>query len=93
VAFAAHRYDVLVLRAVTHREGLAPLVGSLTGKLVELLDCDFILVKPSAYRCPISSPVHRLPIAQGKILAPKRFARELIADEPQAGTRLLEFLA
>jgi universal stress protein E len=55
-AFAAHRYDVLVLGALIHHEVLAPLVGSLTGKLVEALDCDFILAKPSAYRCPIQQP-------------------------------------
>jgi universal stress protein E len=53
--FAAERdYDVLVMGALTHRKGLASLVGTLTGKLVEFLDCDFVLVKPSTYRCPIS---------------------------------------
>jgi universal stress protein E len=38
-------YDVLVLGALTHRQGLTPLVGTLTSKLVDALDCDFILVK------------------------------------------------
>jgi universal stress protein E len=53
--FAADRsYDVLVMGALTHRKGLASLVGTLTGRLVEFLDCDFVLVKPSTYRCPIS---------------------------------------
>jgi universal stress protein E len=42
---ATRRYDALILGALTHRPGLAPLVGTLTSKLVEALDCDFILVK------------------------------------------------
>lgn len=51
--FAVSRdYDVLVLGALTHREALAPLVGTLTSKLVDLLDCDFILVKPEAPGLP-----------------------------------------
>jgi universal stress protein E len=52
--FAADRsYDVLVMGALTHRKGLASLVGTLTGRLVDFLDCDFVLVKPSTYRCPV----------------------------------------
>ncbi len=48
--FAASRgYDAFVMGALTHRQGLAPLVGTLTAKLVETLDCDFVLVKPSTY--------------------------------------------
>ena len=45
--FAAHRhYDAIVLGGLTHRKGLAPLIGTLTSKLVEALaDTDFILVK------------------------------------------------
>jgi universal stress protein E len=54
--FAADRsYDVLVMGALTHRKGLASLVGTLTGRLVDSLDCDFVLVKPSTYQCPISA--------------------------------------
>jgi len=45
-------YDVLVLGALSHRKGIA-LVGTLTSKLVEVLDCDFVLVKPDTYRCPV----------------------------------------
>jgi universal stress protein E len=45
-------YDVLVLGALTHRKGIAPLVGTLTGRLVEALDSDFILVKRPAPREP-----------------------------------------
>lgn len=57
--FARSRdYDALFLGALTHRPGLTSLVGTLTSKLVEALDCDFILVKPGTYRTPvgISSP-------------------------------------
>jgi universal stress protein E len=39
------QYDVLVLGALTHREHLTPLVGTLTRKLMETLDCDFVLMK------------------------------------------------
>ncbi len=42
---AEQRYDALVLGALTHRKGIAALVGTLTGRLVDVLDCDFILVK------------------------------------------------
>jgi universal stress protein E len=44
--FCAERgYDVLVMGALAHRTGVAPVVGSLTSKLIEALDCDLILVK------------------------------------------------
>lgn len=53
-AFAARRgYDLLVLGALTHRKALTALVGSLTGQLLETLDCDFLLVKPREYRSPV----------------------------------------
>jgi universal stress protein E len=44
--FCAERgYDVLVMGALAHRADRVPRVGSLTGKLIDALDCDFILVK------------------------------------------------
>lgn len=50
-AFARQReYDVLVMGALTHRPGLTAIVGSLTSRLVDELDCDFVLVKPPGYR-------------------------------------------
>lgn len=56
-AFAARKeFDVLVMGALTRRRGLAALVGTLTSKLVEALDCDFVLVKPETYACPLASP-------------------------------------
>jgi len=39
-------FDLIVLGALTHRKTLTALVGTLTGKLIEMLDCDFLLVKP-----------------------------------------------
>jgi len=42
---ARHHYAALILGGLTHRRGIAPLIGTLTGKLVETLDTDFILVK------------------------------------------------
>jgi universal stress protein E len=46
-------FDVLVLGALTHRPAGTVLVGTLTSKLLDALDCDFVLVKSSSYRCPI----------------------------------------
>lgn len=46
-AFAATRnYDVMVLGALTHHKAPTALVGTLTGKLIERVDCDLLLVKP-----------------------------------------------
>jgi universal stress protein E len=57
-AFAASKeFDVLVMGALTRRRGLAALVGTLTSKLVDALDCDFVLVKPETYACPLAEPV------------------------------------
>ncbi|MBW4050811.1 MAG: universal stress protein [Proteobacteria bacterium] len=45
--FAQRRdFDLIVLGALTHRKALTALVGTLTGKLIETLDCDCLLVKP-----------------------------------------------
>ena len=40
------QYDVLTMGALTHRPGVTTLVGTLTSKLVDAADCDFVLVKP-----------------------------------------------
>jgi universal stress protein E len=53
-AFAAGRgYDAVIMGALTHREGLSALVGSLTSRLVEFLGCDFVLVKPDTYHTQV----------------------------------------
>jgi universal stress protein E len=49
-------YDLIVLGALTRKKGLSALVGTLTSKLVDALGCDFLLVKPEAYACPIAEP-------------------------------------
>ncbi|HVY79587.1 MAG TPA: universal stress protein [Steroidobacteraceae bacterium] len=55
--FAARKeFDVLVMGALTRKRGLTALVGTLTSKLVDALDCDFVLVKPESYACPQISP-------------------------------------
>jgi universal stress protein E len=41
----AQSYDVLALGALTHKRSLAAPVGTLTGRLIDSLDCDFLLVK------------------------------------------------
>jgi universal stress protein E len=38
-------FDLIVLGALTHRKALTALVGTLTGRLIESLDTDFLLVK------------------------------------------------
>lgn len=44
--FAAERgYDILIMGALAKRTGVAPVVGSLTSKLIAALDCDLVLVK------------------------------------------------
>lgn len=43
-------YDALVMGALTHGEGISALAGALSAKLVETLDCDFVLVKSEAHR-------------------------------------------
>ncbi len=48
-----HAYDLLVLGALTHRKALTALVGTLTGRLIETLDSDILLVKPPFYRSPV----------------------------------------
>ncbi len=48
-----HGFDLLVLGALTHRKALTALVGTLTGQLIETLDSDILLVKPSFYRSPV----------------------------------------
>jgi universal stress protein E len=40
-------FDLIVLGALTHRKTLTALVGTLTGRLIESLDTDFLLVKPT----------------------------------------------
>ena len=53
--FAGHRqYDAILLGALTHRPGYTAQVGTLTSKLMDALDCDFLLLKPSEYRSPIA---------------------------------------
>lgn len=61
---AREHYDVLVVGALTHRAGLTALVGALTGKLVDSLDCDFVLVKPESYCCPLTEP-RQIPTPSG----------------------------
>ena len=44
---ARHQYDAIALGGLTHRKGVSTLAGTLTSRLVDALDCDFILVKRS----------------------------------------------
>jgi universal stress protein E len=45
---ARQGYDVLVLGALTRRKGVSALVGTLTSRLIDTLDCDFVLVRSGA---------------------------------------------
>jgi universal stress protein E len=54
-AFAAGRhYDLFVLGALTHRKALTALVGTFTGRVIQALSCDFLLVKPQTFVCPVT---------------------------------------
>ncbi|MEA3181801.1 MAG: universal stress protein [Gammaproteobacteria bacterium] len=44
-----HGYDAMLLGALTHRPGVTAQVGTLTSRLVDSLECDFLLVKPQTY--------------------------------------------
>lgn len=58
-AFAARQgYDLLVLGALEHRPELTQ-VGTLTSKLIDSLDCDFVLVKPAGYHSPLEEDPER----------------------------------
>ncbi len=48
-----HAYDAMLLGALTHRPGVTAQVGTLTSKLVDALECDFVLVKPDTYHSPV----------------------------------------
>jgi universal stress protein E len=51
--FARSRnFDAVLLGALSHAPGPAVQVGSLTSKLLDALECDFVLVKPRHYRSP-----------------------------------------
>jgi nucleotide-binding universal stress UspA family protein len=44
---AQQRYELLVLGALTHRKTMTALVGTLTGRLIESVKCDLLLVSCS----------------------------------------------
>jgi universal stress protein E len=50
-------HDVLVLGALTHHSGLAALIGTLTGELMNTLTCDFLLIRPSGFVSPALDPI------------------------------------
>jgi universal stress protein E len=53
-AFAAKQHsDVLVLGALTHQTNPTTLVGTLTRKLMDTLDCDFLLLRPGRFEFPV----------------------------------------
>jgi hypothetical protein len=63
--------------ALTHRKGLSAQVGTLTAKLIETLDCDFVLVKPSGYRTQVEVSTASFPSEPEFNLVPE--AREAAA--------------
>jgi universal stress protein E len=53
-AFAAEQKpDVLVIGALTHQARDTGHVGTLTRKLVDALDCDFVLLRPRTFEFPV----------------------------------------
>jgi universal stress protein E len=70
---AAHRYDAFIMGALSHERGFSTLVGTLTAKLVETLDCDFLLVKPDSFRSQVemSAPSEAEEELEGARLEPR----------------------
>jgi universal stress protein E len=81
--FAAGRgYDAFIMGALTHRPGLATLVGTLTSRLVESLDCDFVLVKPAGFQTPVESiikPSREETVPQGELAIEPTMQRDFIS--------------
>jgi universal stress protein E len=68
---AKQHYDVLVLGALTHRtQQAAALVGTLTRQLMETLDSDFILIRPTSFVSPVPEPNQNARSAQAIKNAP-----------------------
>jgi universal stress protein E len=59
--FVAERdYDVLFVGALAHRRALAALVGTLTERLLEHLQCDCVVVKLESYSSPFREAAPKL---------------------------------
>ncbi len=58
----AQAYDALILGALTHHPADSVPLGTLTSQLLDALDCDFILVKPSSYRSPVEMRTAAAPL-------------------------------
>jgi universal stress protein E len=54
---AKQGYDLMFLGALTRKRGASALIGTLTGRLVDSLDCDFVLVKSDSYVTPVARPL------------------------------------
>lgn len=64
-AFAGGQsFDALVLGALAHRPFEPALVGTLTSRLLEAVDSDFVLVKPQGFRAPLGKERTRMTSVQ-----------------------------
>jgi universal stress protein E len=48
-----YHYDLWVLGALSHRPSATALVGTLSGRLMQILESDVLLVKPAGFRSPV----------------------------------------
>jgi universal stress protein E len=54
--------DIVAMGAVSRSIPRRALLGHTAEQVLDILDCDLLIVKPPAFRCPVSSrSVHRLP--------------------------------
>jgi universal stress protein E len=60
---ASQQFDLVALGALTHRQGVTGLVGTLTDALMQASDCDFLLLKPGTYSRAVAPAV--APLAAG----------------------------
>ncbi len=74
---AKQRPDVLVLGALTHQRPAPGLVGTLTRKLIDTLNCDFILLRPGLFEFPVHGRSEDARIAKAR--------RDSYLPDPRSG--------
>ncbi|MEJ1961663.1 MAG: universal stress protein [Gammaproteobacteria bacterium] len=57
---ARQDYDLMFMGALTRQQGIGPLVGTLTSRLIDALACDFVLVKSDSYVTPVIERLHEV---------------------------------
>ncbi|MEP7242070.1 MAG: universal stress protein [Gammaproteobacteria bacterium] len=56
----SQNYDLMIIGALTRRQGIGPLMGTLTSRLIDALACDFVLVKADSQVTPVVEWLHEV---------------------------------